>query len=103
MGARAIAKAIGDNNKLLKLNLSHNSFANDTIEHITNSLTRNSVLKDLDLSSNEFFSRYDTRIRDDPTILIVGKEAFIYKMFVAATTNQALKIFRVNTHISHVF
>ncbi len=95
MGARALAKAIGDNNKLATLNLSNNSFANDTVEHLTNSLTRNSVLKDLNLSSNEFFCRYDTRAKDDPSILIIGKEALIYKMLVAASTNQALEIFRV--------
>jgi Ran GTPase-activating protein (RanGAP) involved in mRNA processing and transport len=95
MGARALAKAIGDNNKLFKLDLSNNSFTNDTVEHLTNSLIQNLVLKDLNLSSNEFFCRYDTKIKDDPSILIVGKEAFIYKMFVAAATNQALQIFQV--------
>jgi len=95
MGARALAKAIGDNNKLISLDLSNNSFTNDTIEFLTNSLIRNMILKDLNLFGNEIFSRYDIKIRDDPSILLVGKEAFIYKMLVAAATNQALKIFRV--------
>lgn len=95
MGTRALAKAIGDNNKLLKLDLSNNSFMNDTLEQLTESLTRNMTLQELSLASNEFFCRYDTRIRGDPSILLVGKEAIIYRMFVAAATNQALKIFRV--------
>ena len=95
MGTRALAKAIGDNNKLLRLNLSNNSFMNDTMEQLTESLTRNMILQELSLASNEFFCRYDTRIKSDPSILLVGKEAIIYRMFVAAATNQALKIFRV--------
>jgi Ran GTPase-activating protein (RanGAP) involved in mRNA processing and transport len=95
MGARALAKSIGDNNKLLSLNLSNNSFTNDTIEILTNSLTRNITLKDLNLSGNEIFCRYDTRIKADPSILVVGKEALVYKMFIAAATNQSLKIFHV--------
>lgn len=95
MGARALAKSIGDNNKLLKLDLSNNSFMNDTVEQLTESLTRNMTLKEFNLASNEFFCRYDTRIKEDPSILLIGKEAIIYRMFVAAATNQSLKIFRV--------
>ena len=95
MGARALAKSIGDNNKLLKLNLSNNSFTNDTLEYLTDSLTRNLILKHLNLSSNEFFCRYDTRIINDPSILIIGKEALIYKMFLTAATNQTLQILKV--------
>jgi hypothetical protein len=95
MGARAIAKSIGDNNKLLSLDLSHNSFTNDTIEFLTNSLTHNLTLKNLNLSGNEIFCSYETKIKDDPSILIIGKEAILYKMFVIAATNQGLKIFRV--------
>lgn len=95
MGARAIAKAIGDNNKLISLDLSNNSFTNDTVEILTNSLTRNMILKDLNLFGNEIFCRFDTRIKNDPSVLIIGKEAMIYRLFVAAATNQSLKIFRV--------
>lgn len=95
MGTRTLAKAIGDNNKLLKLDLSNNSFMNDTVEQLTESLTRNMILQELSLASNEFFCRYDTRIRSDPSILLVGKEAIIYRLLVAVSTNQALKIFRV--------
>ena len=95
LGARALAKALGDNSKLTTLDLSNNSFTNDTVEHLTNSLARNLVLKELNLVANEFFCRYDTRIRDDPSIVIVGKEAMIYRMLVTAATNQALEIFRV--------
>ena len=100
MGARALAKCLGDNNKLLKLDLSNNSFMNDTVEQLTESLTRNMILQELNLASNEFFCRYDTRIKGDPSILLIGKEASIYRMFVAAATNQALKIFRVETQSS---
>ncbi|CAF0797887.1 unnamed protein product [Rotaria sordida] len=95
MGARALAEAIGSNNKLISLNLSNNSFINDTVEFLTNSLTRNMTLNILNLSGNQIFCRYDTRIKEDPSILITGKESFIYKMFVAAATNQALKIFQI--------
>lgn len=95
MGARAIAKAIGDNNKLTTFNLSNNSFANDSVEILTNSLTRNMILKELNLTGNEIFCRYDTRINNDPSILIIGKEAIVYRMLVAAATNQSLTIFRV--------
>ena len=102
LGARALAKAIGDNNKLLSLNLSNNSFTNDTVEHLTNSLTRNMMLKDLNLSSNEIFCRYDKRIKDDPSIVIIGKEAIVYRLFIAAATNQSLKIFRVNQKTKNI-
>jgi hypothetical protein len=95
LGARALAKAIGDNNKLIALDLSNNSFTNETIEHLTNSLTRNMILCDLNLSGNQIFCRYDGRIKSDPSILIIGKESLVYKMLVAAATNQSLKIFRV--------
>jgi hypothetical protein len=62
---------------------------------LTTSLTRNLVLNELNLSGNQIFCRYDTRIKSDPSILIIGKEALVYKLFLAAATNQALKIFRV--------
>jgi hypothetical protein len=95
MGARALAKSIGDNNKLQLLNLSNNSFTNETVEILTKSLISNMTLKELNLCGNEIFCRYDARIKTDPSILIIGKEALIYKMFIAAATNQSLKIFRV--------
>jgi len=105
MGARALAKSIGDNNKLQSLDLSNNSFTNETVEILTNSLTNNLTLKELNLLGNEIFCRYDTRIKADPSILVVGKEALVYKMFVAAATNQSLKIFRVkkNKQPKHLF
>jgi len=96
MGARALAKAIGDNNRLISLDLSNNSFTNDTIGFLTNSLTRNMVLNDLNLSGNQLCCRYNTRIKEKPSILITGREALVYKMLAAAMTNQVLKIFRVN-------
>ncbi len=102
MGARALAKSIGDNNKLQSLDLSNNSFTNETVEILTNSLINNLTLKELNLLGNEIFCRYDTRIKNDPSILIIGKEALIYKMFIAATTNQSLKIFRVK-EIKYLF
>ena len=37
----------------------------------------------------------NTKIKEDPSSLLIGSEAIIYKMFVAAATNQALKIFQV--------
>ncbi|CAF1323806.1 unnamed protein product [Rotaria sp. Silwood1] len=94
-GTRALAEAIGENNKLISLDLSNNSFANDTVELLTNSLTRNMILNILNLSGNQIFCRYDTKIKEDPSILIIGKESLVYKMFVAAATNQALKIFQI--------
>lgn len=94
-GAKAMAKAIGDNNKLLTLDLSHNSFTNDTLELITQSLSRNMMLCELNLRGNQFISRFDATVKDNPTMLITGKENQLYKMIVAAAINQTLKIFRV--------
>jgi hypothetical protein len=94
-GAKAIAKAIGDNNKLIFLDISHNSFTNDTINLITNSLTRNMMLCELNLSGNQLISRFDVKIKENPKILVTGKDSQLYKMIVAAATNQSLKIFRV--------
>lgn len=94
-GAKALAKAIGDNNKLMSLDLSHNSFTNDTIELITNSLTRNVTLNELNLSGNQLICRYNGAVDENPLILTTGKDCQLYKMIVAAATNQSLKIFRV--------
>ncbi|CAF3294130.1 unnamed protein product [Rotaria sp. Silwood2] len=94
-GTRALAEAIGENNKLISLDLSYNSFANDIVELLTNSLSRNMILNVLNLSGNQIFCRYDIKIKEGPSILIIGKESLIYKMFVAAATNQALKIFQI--------
>lgn len=94
-GAKAMAKAIGDNNRLLTLDLSHNSFTNETIDLITQSLSRNMMLCELNLRGNQFINRSDATIKENPTLLITGKENQLYKMIVAAATNQTLKIFRV--------
>ena len=94
-GAKAMAKAIGDNNRLLTLDLSHNSFTNETIDLITQSLSRNMMLCELNLRGNQFISRFDASVKENPTLLITGKENQLYKMIVAAATNQTLKIFRV--------
>lgn len=96
LGARALAKAIGDNNKLQMLDLSNNSFANDVLELLTNSLTRNVILTELNLTGNEIFCRFTTMIKEDPSIILIGKAANVYRLFIAAATNQALKIFRVD-------
>ncbi|CAF3594160.1 unnamed protein product [Rotaria socialis] len=93
LGAKALAKAIGDNNKLVSLNLSSNSFTNDTIELITQSLSRNMTLYDLNLHGNQFICRYDMKFKENPSDLTTGKESQIYKMMVAAATNQSLKTF----------
>jgi hypothetical protein len=95
MGAKALAKAIGDNSKLISLDLSHNSFTNDTVESITSSLARNTTLCELNLRGNQLISRYDGTVKENPSILITGKESQIYKMIVAAATNQSLQILRV--------
>lgn len=95
-GARAMAKAIGDNNKLIGLNLSNNSFANDTLPILNESLKRNLVLIELNFEGNHFVSRYDSKIREKPTILINGEESLLFKFLVSAGTNQSLKRFRVN-------
>ncbi|CAF0979777.1 unnamed protein product [Rotaria sordida] len=95
MGAKALAKAIGDNNKLISLDLSYNSFTNDTIEILTNSLTRNMSLCELSLHGNQFICRYDATIKENPSLLITGKDCQVYKMIVSAATNQSLKIFRL--------
>ena len=90
-----MAKAIGDNNKLLSLNISNNSFTNETVEVLIDSLTRNLILVELNLEGNHISCRYDTRIRHDPSILLIGKEAVCYRFLVAAATNQSLKRLRV--------
>ena len=95
LGARALAKAIGDNNKLQVFDLSNNSFTNDTVELLTNSLTRNAILHELNLTGNAIFCRFTTQVKEDPSIILIGKEAHVYRLFVAAAANQALKIFRV--------
>ncbi|CAF3366478.1 unnamed protein product [Rotaria sp. Silwood1] len=95
MGAKALAKAIGDNNKLISLDLSYNSFTNDTIESLTTSLTRNMSLCELNLHGNQFICRYDATIKENPSLLITGKDSQIYKMLISAATNQSLKIFRL--------
>lgn len=95
-GAKALAKAIGDNNKLISIDLSSNSFSNDTVELLTTSLTRNMTLCELNLHGNQFFSRYEIQLKENPSTLTTGKDCQIYKMLVAASTNHTLKILRVN-------
>lgn len=90
-----MAKAIGDNNKLISLDLSYNSFTNDTIDLITHSLTRNVILCELNLCGNQLVCRFDMTVKENPAILITGKDSQLYKMIVAAATNQTLKIFGV--------
>ncbi len=65
------------------------------IDLITNSLTRNMMLCELNLRDNQLICRYNITIKENPLILITGKESQVYKMFVAAATNQSLKILRV--------
>lgn len=94
-GAKAMSKAIGDNNQLLSLDLSNNSFTNETLELITQSLSRNMMLCELNLRGNQFIIRFNATVKENPTSLITGKENQLYKMLVTAATNQTLKIFRV--------
>ena len=94
-GAQAMAKAIGDNNKLILLNLSHNSFGNSVVEILIDSLSRNLTLAELNLEENEISARYTSETHRDPKSLINGKEAFVYRLLLAAATNQSLKQFRV--------
>lgn len=94
-GARAMAKAIGDNNKLIVLNVSNNSFANDTLPILTESLKRNLILNELNLEGNHLFLRYESKIREKSSILITGEESSLFKFFVSAGTNQSLKRLRV--------
>lgn len=77
------------------MNLSHNGFGNEIVDKLTNSLSRNMTLNYLNLSGNEFFARFNTQIREDPSILIIGKESSVYKMLAAAATSQALRKFHV--------
>jgi hypothetical protein len=95
MGAKAMAKAIGENNRLASLDLSHNSFTNDTLVSITSSLTTNTALSELNLRGSHFISRYEGPVKENPDSLITGKNSQIYDMLLAAATNQSLKIFRV--------
>jgi hypothetical protein len=53
------------------------------------------TLCELNLSGNQLISRYDGTIKENPLVLITGKDCQLYKMIVAAATNQSLKIFRV--------
>jgi hypothetical protein len=98
-GTHALAEAIGDNNKLLSLDLSNNSFGNDSLDKLTSSLSRNMILNFLNLSENQIFSRYTTQIKEDPSILLVGSESSVYKLFVAVAASQALKQFHVMKNI----
>lgn len=91
-----MAKAIGDNNKLLSLNIANNSFTNETVDILIESLTRNVILVELNLEGNHISCRFDSRIHHDPSILIIGKEALCYRLLVAAATNQSLKRLLVN-------
>jgi len=95
MGAKAMAKAIGENNRLASLDLSYNSFTNDTLVSITSSLTTNTALSELNLRGSHFISRYEGPVKENPDSLITGKNCQIYDMLLAAATNQSLKIFRV--------
>ncbi|CAF1616877.1 unnamed protein product [Rotaria magnacalcarata] len=94
-GTHALAEAIGDNNKLLSLDLSNNSFGNDSLDKLTSSLSRNMILTFLNLSENQIVSRYTTQIKEDPSILLVGSESSVYKLFAAVATSQALKKFQI--------
>jgi hypothetical protein len=53
------------------------------------------MLCELNLSGNQLISRFDVKIKENPKILVTGKDSQLYKMIVAAATNQSLKIFRV--------
>ena len=94
-GAKALAKAIGENNKLISLDLSHNSFTNETIDIFTHSLKNNMTLCELNIRGNQLICGYDLSIKENPLNLINGKDSQLYKMIVAAATNPPLKIFRV--------
>ena len=91
-----MAKAIAENNRLEILDLSYNSFTNQTVPSITNSLTSNSALSELNLRGSHFISRYDSAVKENPDLITTGKNCQIYDMLVAAATNQALKLLRVN-------
>lgn len=95
MGAKAVAKAIGDNNHLRSIDLSNNSFTNETLEIFSQSFHRNLTLEGLNLCANKFISRYEFTFEKYPMELINGKESAFYKMLLAASTNQNLKSLRV--------
>lgn len=94
-GAEELAKGIGKNNKLVKLDLSYNSFANDNLNSLTKSLSSAMTLCELDLQGNKFISRYDAAVKENPSTLITGKDCLLYKLLLSAATSQSLKIFRV--------
>lgn len=54
------------------------------------------MLNELNLCGNQLICRYDGIVDENPSILITGKDCQLYKMIVAAATNQSLKILRVN-------
>lgn len=94
-GAKAMAKAIGENSRLETLDLSHNSFTNDTLVSIKSSLETNTTLHELNLRGSHFISRYEGPVKENPDILISGKDSQIYDMLVTAAKNQSLKSLRV--------
>lgn len=96
-GTTALAKAMGDNNHLRKLNLSNNRFSNETLEILIRSVQRNVILEEIDLSSNQFIIRFEPSYEKNPAPIITGSESLLYKLFLVASTNQNLKIFRVKS------
>ena len=94
-GAKAIAKAIGDNNGLISLDLSYNSFTNDTLPLFTQSFTKNNTLHELNLRGNQLINRYDPTNKDMTKALTTGVQSQLCKMLAAASTNHAMKIIRV--------
>ena len=99
-GAKAMSKAIGANVRLASLNLSFNSFANDTIGMITRSLRRNCTLRELDLRGNQLIGQYDAAIEKNPAAMVTGKHSELFQLIVAGATNHALRILRVRVDSS---
>jgi hypothetical protein len=96
LGAKAIAKSIGDNNRLVSLNLSHNRFNNETLDTFAGAFARNMALHELNLRGNELTSRYD-RLATQKRSIKNGNQINdpLYHMLVAALTNHTLKVIRV--------
>lgn len=88
-------KSIGDNNKLLSLNLSFNSLTNHIAETLADSISHNQALLELNLEGNKISCRYEKEIEDHKNVLINGSESFVFRILKAALTNQSLKKFRV--------
>ena len=94
-GAKAIAKALSDNNGLISLDISYNSFTNDTLPLFAQSFEKNNTLEELNFRGNQLINRFDVNNKDMVKYLTTGVQSQLYKMLVAASTNHTMKIIRV--------